>query len=112
MTDHFSGQERRAKPPPITRSEVEEIIAAHEIKEREALRAEMDHVLRAFPDGVEAHRNAHEAMIEAAQAQREFWIGLRKDIVGKSIWGILQILALLTAAGLAAKFGLAIPLSK
>ena len=74
------------------------------------LKAEVDRLNQAFPDGIDAHRSAHEAMIKAAQAEEEFWRGLRSDIASKSIWGILQILLILTAAGIAAKFGLTVPL--
>ena len=97
---------------PVTRDELEEALAIYSAEERAWLRAEIDRVMRAFPDGVEAHRTAHEAMIKAAAAEEAFWRGLREDIMHKSIWGILQILLILTVAGLAAKFGLALPLGK
>jgi hypothetical protein len=103
---HLGGSE------PITRDEFEEAMAIHSVEERKWFREELDRVTRAFPDGVEAHRAAHEAMIKAAKAEEEFWRGLKADIAHKSIWGILQILLILTVAGLAAKFGLALPMSK
>ena len=111
MSD-YPGQERRAKPPSVTRHEVEEIIAAHEVVERQNMRDQIDSVLRAFPDGVDAHRAAHERMMKAAEAEEQFWRGLREDVAKKSIWGVLQVLLFLAVAGLAAKFGLALPVSK
>ena len=97
---------------PITRAELDEALEAHSEAERQWFHEEINRVMRAFPDGVESHRAAHEAMIKAAEAEEQFWRGLKADIAHKSIWGILQILTILTIAGLAAKFGLALPLSK
>lgn len=112
MSDHFNGPERRAKPPSVTRYEVEQIIADHEVVERQNLREEIEQVLRAFPDGIDGHRAAHERMMKAAEAEEQFWRGLREDVAKKSIWGVLQVLLFLAVAGLAAKFGLALPVSK
>jgi hypothetical protein len=106
MMQHRPGSE------PITKDDLDEALAIHSAEEQKWFHEEIGRVLRAFPDGVEAHRTAHEAMIKAAAAEEEFWRGLKADIAHKSIWGILQILLILTAAGLAAKFGLALPLSK
>lgn len=67
----------------------------------------------AFPtreDGeidIEGHRKYHEAMIQAAKAQEQFWRELRLDIAKKGAWGLLIILFGLIMAGLAAKIGIA-----
>lgn len=53
------------------------------------------------------HREAHEAMIEAAKAQTEFWRELKLDIAKKGVWGLLIITCGLILTGLAAKFGFA-----
>lgn len=53
------------------------------------------------------HREAHEAMIEAAKAQAEFWRELKLDIVKKGVWGLLIIGCGLIITGAAAKFGIA-----
>ena len=63
-------------------------------------------IMRAFPDGTERHRAAHEAMIKAAQAQEQFWRDLRIDIAKKGVWGLMVILCGLVIAGAAAKFGI------
>lgn len=95
-------------------SELSEVEAVIERKLHEHEQREIEHVrtlikaleLEAFPDGPSAHRAAHQAMIDAAHAQEEFWRGLKVDVAKKSIWGILQILTILVCAGIAAKFGL------
>lgn len=95
-------------------SELSEVEAVIERKLHEHEQREIEHVrtlikaleLEAFPDGPSAHRAAHQAMIDAARAQEEFWQGLKVDVAKKSIWGILQILTILVCAGIAAKFGL------
>lgn len=59
----------------------------------------------AFPDGPEAHRAAHEAMIRASAAQERFWVELKLDIAKKGLWGVLVIIAGLVLVGAAAKTG-------
>jgi len=53
------------------------------------------------------HREAHEAMIEAAKAQAEFWRELKLDVIKKGVWGLLIIVCGLAITGFAAKFGIA-----
>lgn len=105
----YTGPERRM----ISRSvaEIEEAfdrkLRAHESREAIRFKAMLKQLEKdAFPDGSVAHRIAHQAMIDAATAEKEFWSDLRTDIAKKSIWGILQILTVLAIAGLAAKLGL------
>jgi hypothetical protein len=110
MSGHdFNGAERRAYSK--TLGEVEDAfdrkLRDHETREIERIKtviAAME--LAAFPDGAEAHRAAHQAMMDAAKEEKEFWQGLKAEIAKKSIWGILHILTILVIAGLAAKFGL------
>lgn len=109
MSDAYLGQERRRAPRSF--AELEEIVDRkfREHEEREvAMIDERLGVLKeeAFPDGPAAHKQAHQAMIDAANAQKEFWHSLKNEIITKSIWGILRILAILLAAGVVAKFGL------
>lgn len=80
----------------------------HEQREQERFAKLVDAIVHeAFPDGAAAHRIAHQAMIDAANSEADFWRGLKLEIAKKSIWGVLQILLILTIAGVAAKFGLA-----
>lgn len=53
------------------------------------------------------HREAHEAMIEAAKAQTEFWRELKLDVIKKGVWGLLIIVCGLAITGFAAKLGIA-----
>lgn len=53
----------------------------------------------------DGHRNYHESMIKAANAQEAFWRELKLDIVKKGVWGLLIILCGLVLTGAAAKFG-------
>lgn len=46
---------------------------------------------KAFPNGdAESHRRAHEAWIEKDKAEREFWMHLKKQVVG---WGFTAAIA-------------------
>lgn len=74
---------------------------------QEAVDSAHKEVLRAFPDGLEAHREAHERMIAAARSEEQFWKELKTDIAKKSIWGILHILIILTLGTVAVKLGVA-----
>lgn len=95
-------------------SELTELEATIERKLHEHEQRELETVqkliraleLEAFPDGAPAHRAVHQAMIDVANEQTEFWRSLKIEVAKKSIWGILQILTILVCAGLAAKLGL------
>jgi hypothetical protein len=98
---------------PVTIDDLDEALEMHSLRERNELSDMIDtkvsdvrnQLLYAFPDGIEGHRSAHQAMIEAAKAEKEFWVGLSRRIAEKSIWGILHILAILLLGAVAAKLG-------
>lgn len=55
---------------------------------------------KAFPHGdIHAHREFHQAQMEAQRAQAEFWRALRLDIAKKGLWGVLVVLVGLMVAG-------------
>lgn len=94
-----------------TLSEVEEAfdrkLRDHEVREQQRIQELISELkLDAFPDGTIAHKAAHQAMIDAAKQEAEFWRGLKIEIAKKSIWGILHILTILVLAGIAAKMGM------
>lgn len=66
----------------------------------------LDQLLYAFPDGPIAHRQAHQAWIEAKQAEIHFWQELKLDIAKKGVWGLLIIVIGLLIAGLSVKSGI------
>lgn len=78
----------------------------------DAVLAQLNEINRAFPDGPEAHRVAHEAMIKASVAQERFWNELKIDIAKKGVWGLLIILLGLALTGVIAKAGLTVALMK
>ena len=84
---------------------VERAIANYEKKEEELLDEKFKIFMNAFPDGIQNHRNTHQAMIDAAKAQENFWKELKLDLTKKGIWGILTVLVGLALVGLAAKAG-------
>lgn len=59
----------------------------------------------AFPDGPVKHREVHEAMIAASNAEAIFWTELKLDVAKKGTWGILVIILGLLLAGIAVKTG-------
>jgi len=107
--DAYDGPERRAHIKSLAEVELafERQLRDHE--EREAAR--MSSLLNAlkveaFPDGAEAHKAAHQAMINAAKDQADFWKGLKQEVAKRSLGGILHVLIVLMFAGLALKLGL------
>lgn len=73
----------------------------------DAILVQLTQINRAFPDGPESHRAAHESMIKAAVAEERFWTELKIDIAKKGVWGLLIIVLGLAMIGIAAKFGIA-----
>lgn len=98
---------------PVTIDDLDAALEVHSVQEMARFKALVDETVKAahtqllyaFPDGVENHRESHEAMIAAARAEKEFWQELRRDVAKKSIWGILHILFLLSVGTLAVKLG-------
>lgn len=86
---------------------------ARQIDDRlDEILSEVRKIHGAFPrttDGetdFDGHRQYHEAMIRAAEAQAAFWNELKLDVVKKGVWGAVVIIVGLVLTGLAAKFGL------
>lgn len=86
---------------------------ARQIDDRlDEILAEVRKIHGAFPrdnngdTDFDGHRQYHEAMIRAAEAQAAFWNELKLDVVKKGVWGAVVILCGLVITGLAAKFGL------
>ena len=105
MTEPYTGPKRRIRSQTVEEVEAafDQALKNHEIREQEHFDK---FCAAAFPDGPEAHKTAHQAMLDAARAEKEFWQGLKSDVAKRSIFGILQILVILLVAGLAAKLGL------
>lgn len=93
-------------------SELEQInqrlaVVEHNVNDKlRQIISQLDTLSRAFPDGVESHRAAHQLMIEAAEEQKKFWNELKLDIAKKGAWGILIIMVGLLASGMWIKIGL------
>lgn len=111
MTDEREDQSQERRDHRKTIADVEATfrreLQEHESREHAATAQLIDQLkVEAFPDGPQKHREAHQAMIDAANQEAEFWRTLKIKMAEKSIWGILQLLIFLVAAGIAAKFGL------
>lgn len=108
----WDGRERREYMKTIHDVEAAFNRALEEHEEREKKNFE-DGIAKlkadAFPDGAENHKNAHQAMINAAQAQERFWNELKLDIAKKGTWGLLVTLIGMVMLGVAVKFGFARP---
>ena len=84
-----------------------EAIQAYSLESKvNVILVQLAYINRAFPDGVDSHRKAHEAMMRAAVAEEKFWTELKLDIAKKGVFALLITVLGLAAVGLAAKFGL------
>ena len=69
----------------------------------------LDEFSRAFPmnkDGepdYNGHRAYHDELVEAARAEKEFWTGLRRDVIKKGIFYGLAIVIGLAVIGIQVK---------
>jgi hypothetical protein len=85
---------------------------AHIDKRFDEIMNELQKIHGAFPRGPDGdidhsgHRQYHEDMIRAAQAQEQFWHELRLDIAKKGVWGLIIVVCGLVTIGLLAKMGL------
>lgn len=109
----YDGKERRISAASHSHS-LAEVALVFERQLREHEERETERVVTminqlkadAFPNGEAAHRAAHQAMIDAAKEQADFWKGLKQETAKKSLGGILHVLIVLLLAGLAVKLGL------
>lgn len=111
VQDTYTGPERRVCQKTLKEisDNFQQLLVEHELREAERIKHLVDMLaLEAFPDGAPAHKESHQAMIDAAKAEKKFWDDLRGDVLKKSIWGVLQILMTLIGLGLAAKFGISV----
>ena len=109
MDKEYSGQEKRRQGRTLADVEAafDRKLQDHEEREQERILSMLNQLkLDAFPDGPIPHKESHQAMLDAAKAEKKFWDDLRGDILKKSIWGVLQILVTLIGLGLAAKLGI------
>lgn len=80
-------------------------------KELEDLQRTQQAILRAFPkdkDGnpdLSHHRDYHDAQIEAAEEQKEFWSELKGDLAKKGLWALVTIGAGAAVTAVGYKFG-------
>lgn len=59
-------------------------------EQNKSLREIHDLFKAAFPEGdATAHRKAHEDWIERSKAEKEFWLDIKKKVLG---WGIIALL--------------------
>lgn len=81
--------------------------ADHEARERRAYRELFD---QAFPEGdLAGHRAYHEARIEAAKAEEEFWRVAKETLIKKGVTSLVWlvgVIASLAVLGLAVNLGL------
>ena len=95
--------------------------ARHETPEEMSIEHKLDLILSemrsiqtGFPkskDGAvdyKGHREYHEKLIEAAEAQTEFWRDLKLDLAKRGAWSLFTILCGLVVLGISAKFGIGV----
>ena len=114
---NYTGPERR-KLEPLHMEAIEAVVERlmNRVIERYEAREESmwdERIAQAFPKGdLEAHRTYHQDLIDAAHAQKQFWLAAQTKLMEKGIDGLfsaLKIVLMLAFAGLAVKVGVALP---
>jgi len=93
-TEEYVGPDRRAYRKTQEQVEAHFDLKLHDHEEREMaqIRGLLDAlVMRAFPDGIEAHRSAHQAMIDAKKAEEAFWTTAKDVALKNGIAGIFAV---------------------
>ena len=74
---------------------------------RNTIHAKLDHLSReieliknAFPDGPLKHRLAHEAWIEAKEAEKDFYESLKMEVMKKGVAGIFTLIIIILGLAL------------
>lgn len=102
----YIGPERRDHER--TLSEVEDAfdrkLRAHEEREQERFNALIDEVIKeSFPDGTKKHFDYHQAKIDSAKSEAEFWQAARKKLAEE---GVSVLISVIKAVALLAFFSL------
>jgi hypothetical protein len=91
---------------------LEKLLEEHEALRLHTSRLEdrLVQISKAFPvvggeTDFDGHRKAHEAMIRAAEAEENFWNGLKDEIIKKGILGLIIICLGLMFTGALIKLG-------
>lgn len=108
----YIGPERRDHER--TLSEVEDAfdrkLRDHEEREQERFKALIDEVIKeSFPDGTKKHFDYHQAKIDSAKSEAEFWQAARKKMAEEGVSvlvSVIKAVALLAFFSLLYKLGL------
>ena len=115
--DVYTGEERRCRET-IQMEAIEAVVErlmTKVVAQHEACEGRMwdERIRRAFPEGdIDAHCAYHQDLIDAAHAQKQFWVAAQTKLMEKGIDGlfsVLKIVLMLAFAGLAVKVGVALP---
>jgi hypothetical protein len=61
---------------------------------------DLEQLFLAFPDGPTKHREAHEAWIQAKEAEKHFYDSLKEEVLKKGVAGVFAILVIILGLAL------------
>lgn len=98
---------------PLTLADFKKLMAEHEEKEFVQQREMLAEYKAGFPnDDPLPHRYYHQRKIDAATAEKDFWVAAKLKLLEHGIGGLLKVLWILVGLavfGLSVKLGLKIP---
>ena len=112
MSDEYAGPERRAHSRTIDEVELtfDRKLRDHEEREEERFKALIGAlVISAFPDGAEKHRDYHQAKINTAKEEAEFWKAAKLELTKVGVLALVSVIKtviVLALIGLLYKLGL------
>ena len=108
----YTGEEKRRQGRTLADVEAafDRKLQDHEVRERAAAQSVIEALkAEAFPDGPQKHAEYHQAKINTAKEEAEFWRAAKAELtkVGiKALTGVIKTVLLLALAGLLYKIGL------
>ena len=98
---------------PLTLADFKKLMAEHEQKECLLKKEMLDEFMSAFPDGDPLpHRQYHQSKIDAAKAEKDFWVAAKMKLVEHGISGLVKVIWIvmgLALFGLSVQLGLKLP---
>jgi len=98
---------------PLTRGDFKLLMIEHEQRDSERQQERYKQFMKAFPkEDVDGHCAYHQKKIDAAEAEKRFWLSAEAHLLSKgidSLFSALKIILLLALTGAAYKLGIPLP---
>jgi len=89
-----------ASAPP-SHNRRKEVVCPCEMKQQiEQMIEDVENFSKAFPEGIDKHRQFHEAATAAKNAEKEFYDSLKTEVMKKGVAGIFAVIVIILGLAL------------